>query len=742
MADVLRSTTFQLEFKGQDGVTGVKQFTKAVIDAEAATQELTAKLGENTTVAVKNVNAIDEEVRTAKSLLDQHNKNSKAVAELTRYYENQIAAVGRTANEQEQLNAVYRLGANATEAQKAQVIQLVQQYQAMRAAANNTQGSFRNLRGISQNLGWQLQDIAVQAQMGTSAFVIFSQQGSQLAAVMGPQGALIGALIAIAGVIGGTLFNSLNRASDAAELMKRKLTDLTAAQKEYEKIQLGKLIGEQGSKTAELAQRIATLNNFQRIHGGLTEGQTEDLAKLKNEYDTLAGQTKKYQDRLDSLNGKPSGDYTKFIKETNDGLELETKRLKEGEKAAAIYEATQKILNKAKEEGITDQSVINRDIANITKQIEGNYALEEAKKKAQQDAKAGTKAFNAAEAEYRSLARSLTKATNTTQEEYDRRKAIIDAHVARVGSQDQSSAEAYINLEKWKSEELQKEYDKREAVRKQIISAQDSDFGKTDPLGAENEKYQENITKLTQQLTETGDLKLTEEMRINALLEREAKRHQKVLDKIAADQKEKELQTYADFTGSLGNVFTQLQDAAAEGSKEAEMLFYINRAIALAETIINTELAATKAMGQLGAFGIPSATLIRATGYASAGIIAGTTFAGAYDDGGYIPSGSSGIVAEYGNELVNGVMVKGPARVTSREDTAAMMNGGGVTVHVNNNIAGGSYTVNQLGKNEVEIIANQVFSKNIDSGVSSVLKNRNSKATKALKQNTTARSKF
>ena len=46
MSDVLRSTTFQLEFKGQDGITGIKQFTRAVSDADKTVEELSATLGD------------------------------------------------------------------------------------------------------------------------------------------------------------------------------------------------------------------------------------------------------------------------------------------------------------------------------------------------------------------------------------------------------------------------------------------------------------------------------------------------------------------------------------------------------------------------------------------------------------------------------------------------------------------------------------------------------------------------
>ena len=129
MSDVLRSTTFQLEFQGQDGITGIKQFTRAVTDADKVVEELSTTLGENVQVTYKNVRSKQELTAEARALVSQIERTNSKVKELTSLYEHQSSMIGKTAQEQEVLNAVYRLGANATEAQKQQVTQLVQNYQ-------------------------------------------------------------------------------------------------------------------------------------------------------------------------------------------------------------------------------------------------------------------------------------------------------------------------------------------------------------------------------------------------------------------------------------------------------------------------------------------------------------------------------------------------------------------------------------------------------------------------------------
>jgi hypothetical protein len=59
-------------------------------------------------------------------------------------------------------------------------------------------------RGGRANVGMaamQVQDIAVQAQMGTSALTIVAQQGSQLASIFGPAGMIAGGVLAVGGML-------------------------------------------------------------------------------------------------------------------------------------------------------------------------------------------------------------------------------------------------------------------------------------------------------------------------------------------------------------------------------------------------------------------------------------------------------------------------------------------------------------------------------------------------------------
>jgi len=87
---------------------------------------------------------------------------------------------------------------------------------AERAVAQEQQAVAKAMSGRSQKagqVGLQVQDIAVQAQMGTAATTILAQQGSQILGAFGPQGAILGGILAIGAAAYG-VFNKM--AVDAA----------------------------------------------------------------------------------------------------------------------------------------------------------------------------------------------------------------------------------------------------------------------------------------------------------------------------------------------------------------------------------------------------------------------------------------------------------------------------------------------------------------------------------------------
>lgn len=93
-------------------------------------------------------------------------------------------------------------------------------------------GGMSAARQATQQVGFQVQDLVVQLQSGTSAFVAIGQQGSQLAGAFGPGGAVLGAVIALASAVGGVLYKSFGDAKTGAEELQKATKNLQSVLKE------------------------------------------------------------------------------------------------------------------------------------------------------------------------------------------------------------------------------------------------------------------------------------------------------------------------------------------------------------------------------------------------------------------------------------------------------------------------------------------------------------------------------
>ena len=83
----------------------------------------------------------------------------------------------------------------------------------------------RFMRGMFGQMGHQVQDVAVQMQMGTDAMLVFGQQGSQIASLLGPWGSIAGAAISI-GAAMSTFFTASGKAKKATSELEKTLESL------------------------------------------------------------------------------------------------------------------------------------------------------------------------------------------------------------------------------------------------------------------------------------------------------------------------------------------------------------------------------------------------------------------------------------------------------------------------------------------------------------------------------------
>lgn len=107
---------------------------------------------------------------------------------------------------------------------------------------------------------------------------------------------------------------------------------------------------------------------------------------------------------------------------------------------------------------------------------------------------------------------------------------------------------------------------------------------------------------------------------------------------LVQSQHDDQMKIWQDLLTRTGTIFNDMaamvKETSGESSAAYKAMFLVNQGISMAQALINTEVAATKAMAEGGMIaGIPMATAIRALGYASVGMIAAQTITGMAHDG-------------------------------------------------------------------------------------------------------------
>ncbi|MBL0487691.1 hypothetical protein [Aeromonas veronii] len=205
----------------------------------------------------------------------------------------------------------------------------------------------------------------------------------------------------------------------------------------------------------------------------------------------------------------------------------------------------------------------------------------------------------------------------------------------------------------------------------------------------ESSRWQDAQARLQQQYASAYDAAVgNHELQMQLQMERYGAReqleqdHQARLLQIENDRVNKQREYQATVAAEL-LTFTQqqmsittsaMQQAGMEHTGVYKALFAMQKAAAIPSIIVSTEEAAAKALAAFPPpYSMPLAASIKTMGYASAGMVAGQAIAGLFDKGGYIPANQFGIVSELGDEFVNGTLVRGPANVTSRRESAAIL---------------------------------------------------------------------
>jgi hypothetical protein len=128
---------------------------------------------------------------------------------------------------------------------------------------SNTRGMKKFGAVGMQQVGYQVQDFAVQVQGGTSAMVALGQQGSQLLGIFGPAGAIAGMILAIGtGLVGA--FNAAKSASaDALEVHQNYSKAMKTSKSRVEELVLQNYMFKEGIEDTAVALNSLSLQAIQ-----------------------------------------------------------------------------------------------------------------------------------------------------------------------------------------------------------------------------------------------------------------------------------------------------------------------------------------------------------------------------------------------------------------------------------------------------------------------------------------------
>jgi hypothetical protein len=218
------------------------------------------------------------------------------------------------------------------------------------------------------------------------------------------------------------------------------------------------------------------------------------------------------------------------------------------------------------------------------------------------------------------------------------------------------------------------------------------------------------------------DTKLENVALANSLIKEENARHEQEMSDMQASRDMQSLSMFGETSDAL---YGLMQQAGQEQSALGKAAFLASKAIAVAEIIMQTNVAATKAEGQLGIFGLPMSAVILATGYARAGMVAGQAIASA--EGGYdIPAGTNPMTQLHEKEMV---LPRAQADVIR-----SLASGGGGTMPkitvVNNGAPLRVVEARRISQDEMALIV-----ENTKSAVAADLSDPNSKTSRSMGRN-------
>ena len=541
-------------------------------------------------------------------------------------------------------------------------------------ATDNAAKSIGNARRVAGQLGFQVQDIAVQLQSGTNAMIVFGQQGSQIAGAFGPGGTILGAVIAVGAAVGTAMVAAFSRGSQSSEDLLKELDDLTEG---FDKV------GEAARVVylRETAKQIGDLEEQIKETSKALERQSEELRKLNNlevEFETYVENSADGQNKL-----------TVSTQDLAKAREDQQTKLEGLLKKQALLNGTQKEEDKNATRRLED---VKRYVERMEEQAAtlGLNTVELARYKAVQ---------MGANAEQLKSIMLSAEAIKKYQEEEQRLKDLA-ATKKRNEAEDKARAKAreadQANLDRWFTNFYNAEGKKADAEQASIDQRA---VQIAESLMSEEEQIRLSYERRSQIILDST--LLTEQQVTEALAALELERQGKlkvIKDKSAAEDRERAAQTTTQLLA--------FEDMLMKGKSEKQKTAYrlaVNLASAEkrenATKIVSDSYAA--AMGAYKALaGIPIIGPALGAGAAALILGAGVSYAAkslaGRALGGQVRDGESYVVGERGPEVLT--MNGGGGRIIPNEK---LRNGGGKTVNQQANITFQVNTVDADGFDEL-----------------------------------------
>jgi hypothetical protein len=489
------------------------------------------------------------------------------------------------------------------------------------------QGQLRLMRGGLGQLGHQVQDVAVQLQMGQNAMLVFGQQGSQIASLMGPNGAIIGAVLAVGAAIATSLMPSLFGATQAfkdLEEQQKTLLDrfdsLTGALRLEALAQYAEQYKDTELAISKAEKVVAKYTKRIQENGVMFNYSSEQIAEFQREI-VIANSTialgKKQLDELDKKVDGTTDAYEKFAEK----MVLSNIQMREGALGVQLYNIA-----------ISDMTLKEKVVASA--QAESLHIQEKINKERQQAAK------DAKALQLRQIMSGLN----------------AEAQGIKKLQSERQRAEA-------------KEISEAEAQQKRFESTRDQYTLQVASIGKTAEQLE--ILKLRQQ--ELKPEQIAEIERVKELGRVKQEEYDAEVERQAAGMspmdamsdvmggfesmdngiKSSIMSTTSMVAGSVASTMTSISELFAKGSSEAKAFMLVSKGLEAANAIIaglSGEMAIKAAYAKMAlanpamagaytAMGNVQGTLMKTMGFVNAGMIMGQA-AASFDGGGFTGMGA------------------------------------------------------------------------------------------------------